>query len=92
MISAHLLLGLGNQLSGLTQRGVVRVVVQLVNELTEKLLDVLEVLQDLLGLNPDFRPRFARRFADGAALVRSGAHAFSEAVRSGAFPSDKEGF
>jgi 3-methyl-2-oxobutanoate hydroxymethyltransferase len=50
------------------------------------------VLQDLLGLNPDFRPRFARRFADGAALVRSGAHAFSEAVRSGAFPSDKEGF
>ena len=50
------------------------------------------VLQDLLGLNPDFRPRFARRFADGAELVRSGAHAFSEAVRSGAFPSDKEGF
>ncbi len=50
------------------------------------------VLHDLLGFNPDFRPRFARRFADGAALVRSGALGFTEAVRSGEFPSPEEGF
>jgi 3-methyl-2-oxobutanoate hydroxymethyltransferase len=50
------------------------------------------VLHDMLGLNPDFRPRFARRFADGAALVRSGAVRFSEAVRSGEFPAQEEGF
>ena len=50
------------------------------------------VLHDMLGFNPDFRPRFARRFADGAALVRSGAAGFSEAVRSGDFPSAREGF
>jgi 3-methyl-2-oxobutanoate hydroxymethyltransferase len=50
------------------------------------------VLHDMLGLNPDFRPRFARRFADGAALVRSGAVRFAEAVRDGEFPSQEEGF
>jgi 3-methyl-2-oxobutanoate hydroxymethyltransferase len=50
------------------------------------------VLHDMLGLNPDFKPRFARRFADGAALVRSGAVRFAEAVRSGEFPAEEEGF
>ena len=50
------------------------------------------VLHDLLGFNPDFRPRFARRFADGAGLVRGGALRFTEAVRSGEFPAPEEGF
>jgi 3-methyl-2-oxobutanoate hydroxymethyltransferase len=50
------------------------------------------VLHDMLGLNPDFKPRFARRFAEGASLVRSGAARFAEAVRSGEFPSPGEGF
>jgi 3-methyl-2-oxobutanoate hydroxymethyltransferase len=50
------------------------------------------VLHDLLGLNPDFKPRFARRFADGAALVRGGAAGFAQAVRSGEFPAPGEGF
>ena len=50
------------------------------------------VLQDMLGFNPDFRPRFARRFADGAALVRGGAARFAEAVRRGEFPAQEEGF
>jgi 3-methyl-2-oxobutanoate hydroxymethyltransferase len=50
------------------------------------------VLHDMLGLNPDFKPRFSRRFADGAALVRSGAVRFAEAVRAGDFPAEGEGF
>jgi 3-methyl-2-oxobutanoate hydroxymethyltransferase len=50
------------------------------------------VLHDMLGLNPDFEPRFARRFADGAELVRGGASRFSEAVRNGDFPAQEEGF
>jgi 3-methyl-2-oxobutanoate hydroxymethyltransferase len=50
------------------------------------------VLHDMLGLNPDFRPRFSRRFADGAALVRGGAARFAEAVRTGEFPAKEEGF
>ena len=50
------------------------------------------VLQDLLGLSPDFRPRFSRPFADGASLFQGGAAAFAEAVREGSFPSEKESF
>lgn len=50
------------------------------------------VLHDLLGFNPSFRPRFVRRFADGAKLVRDGIAKFSAAVRGGKFPSRKEGF
>lgn len=50
------------------------------------------VLQDMLGLNPDFKPRFARRFADGAGLFRNGASGFAAAVRSGEFPSEREAF
>ena len=50
------------------------------------------VLHDLLGFNPDFAPRFSRRFADGADLVRSGVRRFSEAVHARRFPSEGEGF
>ncbi len=50
------------------------------------------VLHDLLGLNPGFKPRFVRRFADGAALVRNGVGRYAAAVRSGKFPSGRESF
>lgn len=50
------------------------------------------VLHDLLGLNPEFRPRFVRRFADGAALVRGGVGRYAAAVRAGRFPAAKESF
>jgi len=50
------------------------------------------VLHDLLGLNPGFRPRFARRFADGAALVRGGVRRYAAAVRAGRFPGAREQF
>ncbi len=50
------------------------------------------VLHDLLGLNPDFKPRFVRRFADGAAFVRGGVKKYAAAVRSGKFPAPRESF
>lgn len=50
------------------------------------------VLHDLLGFNPEFRPKFIRRFADGAGVVRAGVKKFAEAVRGGKFPSPKESF
>ena len=50
------------------------------------------VLQDLLGLNPGFRPRFSRRFADGSALFRDGVASFAGSVRDGGFPLEEEGF
>jgi 3-methyl-2-oxobutanoate hydroxymethyltransferase len=50
------------------------------------------VLHDLLGLNPDFKPRFVRRFTDGAAVVRDGVTKYAAAVRAGKFPTAKESF
>ena len=50
------------------------------------------VLHDLLGFNPEFRPKFVRRFADGAKLVREGVEKFSRAVKAGTFPAAKESF
>ncbi len=50
------------------------------------------VLHDLLGFDPEFRPKFVRRFADGAKLVRDGVEKFSRAVRGGTFPTRRESF
>lgn len=50
------------------------------------------VLHDLLGFNPEFKPRFVRRFADGAALVKKGVTSYAAAVRAGKFPAGKESF
>ena len=50
------------------------------------------VLQDLLGLNPTFKPRFVRRFAHGAKTVVDGVNAYAKAVRAGTFPRKGEGF
>lgn len=48
------------------------------------------VLTDLLGLNPTFRPKFARRYADGAGLVRGAVQRYVRDVRTGRFPTRKE--
>lgn len=50
------------------------------------------VLHDLLGFNPDFKARFVRHFADGAALVNDGVVRFATEVRANEFPSPKETF
>lgn len=50
------------------------------------------VLHDLLGFNPDFKPRFVRRYADGAALFADGVAQYARDVREGAFPGPKESF
>jgi 3-methyl-2-oxobutanoate hydroxymethyltransferase len=50
------------------------------------------VLQDLLGMNVDFRPKFARPFMDGAGSVRDAVARFDEAVKAGTFPSLEESY
>jgi 3-methyl-2-oxobutanoate hydroxymethyltransferase len=50
------------------------------------------VLHDLLGFNPDFKPRFVRRYADGAAFVRDSVTQYARDVVSGEFPGAKERF
>jgi 3-methyl-2-oxobutanoate hydroxymethyltransferase len=50
------------------------------------------VLQDLLGMNADFHPRFARPFLDGAGSVRDAIGSFDQAVKTGAFPAKEESY
>jgi 3-methyl-2-oxobutanoate hydroxymethyltransferase len=48
------------------------------------------VLQDLLGLSGEFRPRFVRRYLDGAALARNAIDQFDRDVKDGTFPAPEE--
>ncbi|MBI4907377.1 MAG: 3-methyl-2-oxobutanoate hydroxymethyltransferase [Acidobacteria bacterium] len=50
------------------------------------------VLQDLLGLNMEFRPKFARPFLDGARCVLDTLARFDEAVKAGTFPAGEESY
>ncbi len=50
------------------------------------------VCTDLLGMNPDFRPKFVRSFLDGYSLIRGAFEAYVEAVRGHEFPNDQESF
>lgn len=44
------------------------------------------VTEDILRLSGDAPPRFAKQYADVAALIRAAAAAFADEVRGGAFP------
>jgi len=50
------------------------------------------VLQDLLGLNDGFKPKFLRTYLDGADLVKDALRRYSEYVKSAAFPAREESF
>jgi len=50
------------------------------------------VLQDLLGMNAGFRPKFARPFLDGERTVIDALTRFDEAVKAGTFPSPEESY
>ena len=45
------------------------------------------VLYDMLGLNPDFTPKFLRRFGELGHATIEALNAYSEDVRGGAFPA-----
>ncbi len=48
------------------------------------------VLTDLLGLDPHFRPRFARRYLDGHGAVLGALNGFARDVRAARFPAREE--
>lgn len=50
------------------------------------------VLQDLLGLNVDFQPRFVRHYAKGFEMVKEALNHFNRDVKSQEFPSEKESY
>lgn len=50
------------------------------------------VLEDLLGLNIDFKPKFVRHFWDGAESVLGAIASFDAAVKAGTFPVAEESY
>ncbi|MDE3196504.1 MAG: 3-methyl-2-oxobutanoate hydroxymethyltransferase [Acidobacteriota bacterium] len=50
------------------------------------------VLQDLLGMNTDFHPKFARPFLDGASRILETLAGFDDAVKAGTFPAEEESY
>ena len=50
------------------------------------------VLQDLLGMNLDFRPKFVRSFMDGGRCVTDALARYDEAVKAGTFPAHGESY
>ena len=50
------------------------------------------VTPDLLGLTPDFRPRFVRRYAELDEIVSQALSRFAADVRDGSFPGDEESY
>lgn len=52
----------------------------------------VQVFHDMLGLYEDFKPKHARRFVQGAQLLRDGLVAYREAVETKEFPAAAESF
>lgn len=50
------------------------------------------VLQDMLGLNPNFKPHFLRTYLDGYKTLQQAFESFHKDVQSGNFPTDKESY
>lgn len=50
------------------------------------------VVYDLLGLNPDFSPKFVRKFVDGAKVLGDAFREYASAVQDGSFPAQEHTF
>ena len=50
------------------------------------------VMQDLLGLSSDFKPKFVRKYLDGRQLWQDSFNAYASDVKSGQFPAADESY
>ena len=50
------------------------------------------VLQDILGMNPDFNPTFLRKYIDGSSIIKESLNNYTSDVKNGSFPNEKESF
>jgi 3-methyl-2-oxobutanoate hydroxymethyltransferase len=50
------------------------------------------VLQDMLGMNPEFKPKFLRHYADGFGTIHSAVNHFHQDINRGCFPSLAESY
>jgi 3-methyl-2-oxobutanoate hydroxymethyltransferase len=50
------------------------------------------VMQDLLGMSADFRPKFVRHYLDGRQLFQDAFNAYARDVKNGQFPASEESY
>src|SRR6266704_5932772 len=50
------------------------------------------VYQDVLGLNPGFKPRFLRTYANTFEVIQAALDAYDRDVKAGSFPSERESY
>ena len=50
------------------------------------------VYQDVLGLNPGFKPKFLRVYANTFGVIQAALNAYDRDVKEGSFPSDSESY
>src|SRR5437762_8514911 len=50
------------------------------------------VVYDLLGMNPDFSPKFVKKYLDLGVLIRDAAERFKDEVKHGVFPGPEHAF
>lgn len=52
----------------------------------------VQVFHDMLGLDPDFRPRHSGKYAELAPVIKDALVSYAEDVRDGSFPTDAQSF
>ena len=50
------------------------------------------VLQDMLGMNADFKPKFVKTFENGFAVIQKAFNQYDSEVKGQVFPSEKESY
>jgi 3-methyl-2-oxobutanoate hydroxymethyltransferase len=50
------------------------------------------VYQDMIGLNPGFRPKFLRTYANAFEVIQTALNAYDRDVKTGKFPSESESY
>ena len=50
------------------------------------------VIYDLLGMNPDFSPKFVKKYLDLSVLIRDAVARYNDEVKHGAFPGPEHSF
>ncbi|MNS51907.1 3-methyl-2-oxobutanoate hydroxymethyltransferase [compost metagenome] len=50
------------------------------------------VLQDMLGMNADFKPKFLKTYLNGFDLMKNAINQYNDEVKKGVFPSEKESY
>jgi 3-methyl-2-oxobutanoate hydroxymethyltransferase len=50
------------------------------------------VLQDMLGMNPKFNPKFLKKYMNGFELIHSAVNQFVNDVETQSFPTEKESY